>query len=119
MTTVCFHISAVLYVLFGILAFAMFAFLMPSIEPDFPSDVGWIFGILMLLLCILLAIGIEVVTWGLRNLQYWAWVTGIVISAIYIPSIFLVFGILGLIGLLNSDTQAAFQAARLRRQENE
>ncbi|MGJ3254024.1 MAG: hypothetical protein ACFE0J_23260 [Elainellaceae cyanobacterium] len=42
----------------------------------------WILGIIVLLRCLLLAIGIEVVTWGLRNLQYWAWVTGIVISAI-------------------------------------
>ncbi len=55
------------------------------------------------------AIFVEIVIKGLKNGKKWAWIMGIVISAIQIPSILIVLGIIGLITLLDKDVVASFQ----------
>ena len=55
------------------------------------------------------AIFVEIVIKGLKNGKKWAWIMGIVISAILIPSIFIVLGIIGLITLLDKEVVASFQ----------
>ena len=55
------------------------------------------------------AIFVEIVIKGLKNGKKWAWIMGIVISAIQIPSIFIVLGIIGLITLLDKEVVASFQ----------
>jgi Ca2+/Na+ antiporter len=110
MTIVCFHISTVLYVLLGIGFLAIFATV--PLDPELPRSFGPIFGVVTFVLCLVFAAGVEVVVWGLKKLKYWAWITGIVTCAFYISSIFIVLGGLGLWGLLDAETQAAFNAAR-------
>jgi hypothetical protein len=51
----------------------------------------------------------EVVAWGLVKRYYWAWVAGIVIFAIYAPSLFFILGGLGLWGLLDEGSRAQFR----------
>lgn len=58
------------------------------------------------------AIFIEFVIRGLKRTQYWAWIAGIIISGIYLPSGFIIFGVLGLAGLLNQEVSQQFNAAR-------
>jgi hypothetical protein len=48
---------------------------------------------------------------GLIAGKYWAWVAGIIISGMQVFSIFFPLGIMGLIGLLNTKTRQAFNAA--------
>jgi hypothetical protein len=54
-------------------------------------------------------VGIEVVIRGLKQYKYWGWIAGLCVAGLYIPSLFLPFGIMILVGLLDSQTQAAFQ----------
>lgn len=118
-TIVCLHISAALYVLLGI-GFALFIGFFTSSEymmSDPSATAGTQFaavfvGVVIFALFLLLAVGVEVVVWGLKKLRYWAWIVGIVVCALYITSAFVILGGLGLWGLLDSDTQAAFRAAR-------
>lgn len=48
---------------------------------------------------------------GLMEGKYWAWVAGIIVSGMQVLSIFFPLGIMGLMGLLNSKTRQAFNAA--------
>jgi len=45
---------------------------------------------------------------ALRRRQFWAWVAGLCISGLYIPSLFLPLGVMGLVGLLDPASRAAF-----------
>jgi hypothetical protein len=109
-TVVCLHISAALYVLSGLMALVLFINL-PIPDPDFPALA---FGIGLFVLCLVLAIGVEITIWGLRKLKYWAWIMALVLCGLYIPSLFFILGGLGLWGVLDARTQAAFQAERLK-----
>jgi hypothetical protein len=116
-TIVCLHISAALYVLLGIGFGIFFAFVSTqsiSSDPSLTSvqPLGIFLGVFTLIFSLLLAVGVEVIVWGLRKLKYWAWIAGIVVCALYITSAFVVLGALGLWGLLDSETQAAFRAAK-------
>jgi hypothetical protein len=113
MTVICFHISAVLYVVLGILLLVIFASF-PLSDLQIPNRFWLTYGIISCLLCIALAIGVEIVVWGLTKLKYWAWIVGIMICGLYVTSLFIILGGLGLWGLLDTGTQAAFQEARLR-----
>lgn len=48
---------------------------------------------------------------GLIAGKYWAWVAGLIISGMQVFSLFFPLGIMGLIGLLNTKTRQAFNAA--------
>ena len=50
---------------------------------------------------------IELIIKDLKQKKYWAWVAGVVVSGLAIPSILFIPGIVGLIGLL--DTQKDFK----------
>ena len=113
MTIVCFHISTALYVLLG-LGFLLILVNIPP-DPDLPRSFGPIVGVIVLILCLVFAAGVEVMVWGLKKLKYWAWIMAIVNCAFYISSIFFILGGLGLWGLLDSETQAAFNEARSRK----
>ena len=106
MATVCLHISAVLYVLISIgsIAFILF-FPMEEVEEKVLFFVMFIF---MAVFCLVLAAGIEVVVWAIKRRKFWSWVTGLVIFGLYIPSLFLPLGALGLWGLLDSGSRKEF-----------
>ena len=98
----CLHISAALYLVVGILFGVLF-------HDD--EDLGALampFAIGAMVFCVLLTAGIEVVVWGLRRRKFWAWVAGLCIFGIYIPSLFLPLGALGLWGLLDAGSRRAF-----------
>jgi hypothetical protein len=101
---VCLHISAVIYLILGL------GFLGLCFVADFGAHraIAIAFGVVMLITCIALVIGIEVVASGLRRHRFWAWVAGLCIFGLYVPSLFLPLGALGLWGLLDPGSRAAF-----------
>ena len=101
LATVSLHISAALYVIVGLLLFALFM-------SDDERGLGLPFAVVILLLCIALATGIEFVVYGLHRRKFWAWVTGLCIFGLYVPSLFLPLGALGLWGLLDSLSRTEF-----------
>lgn len=102
MAIACLHISAVLYLLVGGLLCLVF------LASDEFESIAMPFAIGTLALCLLLIVGIEVVAWGLRRRKFWAWVAGLCIFGIYVPSLFLPLGALGLWGLLDTGSRREF-----------
>jgi|SRR5713226_7521696 len=98
----CLHISAVLYLIVGILIFFLFT------RDGDETGLGMVFAIGALLFCLALIAGIEFVVYGLCNRKFWAWVAGLCIFGVYVPSLFFPLGALGLWGLLDSGSRAAF-----------
>lgn len=101
LAAVCLHISAALYVIVGLLMFPLFM-------SDDETGLGLPLAIVMLLVCLALAAGIEFVVYGLHRRKFWAWVAGLCIFGLYAPSLFLPLGALGLWGLLDSSSRAEF-----------
>ncbi|MEN6356082.1 MAG: hypothetical protein ABFD83_03245 [Armatimonadota bacterium] len=99
-TVVCFHVSAVIFVLEGLLAFGLAA-----------GNIGIWSVAVYIAACIT---SFEIVVMGLRKQRRWAWIIGIVLSGIIIVSgignvVGLVLGGLSLWGLVDSDTVKAFR----------
>lgn len=95
------HISAGIYVLIALLLFPLVLY---------SDETGYGLAIAMGLsgFCLALCIGIEVVALGLRNRKFWAWIAGLCIFSMYVPSLFLPLGALGLWGLLDEGSRAEF-----------
>jgi hypothetical protein len=98
---VCLHLSAVLYLIVGVLMFPLFT-------ADDDTGLGLAFAVGLLTFCLALIAGIEVVAYGLRRRKFWAWVAGLCIFGVYVPSLFLPLGALGLWGLLDRGSRAEF-----------
>ncbi len=101
------HISAALYTGIGLLV--------PMLFHIYGVRGGQVFSIVVLLLCLALVVGIEIVNAGLRRRKFWAWVAGLCIFATYLPSLFLPLGALGLWGLLDGGSQAEFRVGTARK----
>jgi len=99
---VCLHISAVAYVLFGV-----FLLLLPRLI-ETSESYGSGLAVFMLLFCLALAAGVEVLVVGLKKRRFWAWIVGIIVSGTYVPSLFLPLGALGLWGLLAAGSRKSF-----------
>jgi hypothetical protein len=97
---VCFRISALIYIALGFLVFALLA------------DEQTAVGVVGAMLCWGFGIGIEVVIWGLRQQSFWAWIAGLCLCGLYIPSLFLPLGALALWGLLDGESLTAFGVRR-------
>ncbi len=93
----CLRISAVLY--FGLGCLVLFLFL--SLDRI-------AHGLVLFVFCLALAVGIEIVNSGLRRRKFWAWVAGLCVFAVYVPSLFIPLGVLGLWGLLDAGSRAEF-----------
>lgn len=100
MAVVSLHISALLYLLIGLLMFPLF------MADD--TGHGLPFAVCLLIFCLALSAGIEVVVYGLHQRKFWAWVAGLCIFGMYVPSLFFPLGALGLWGLLDSGSRAEF-----------
>ena len=96
-TIIILHISAVIYFLLGI------AFL--TILPKYVYIAGASF---VALFSIGIGVFVEIVVNGLKNNKFWAWVAGLIICGLYVPSFFIILGIIGLIGLLDKDVRKDF-----------
>jgi hypothetical protein len=101
MAIICLHISAFLYLLVG---GGFFCLLLAEDN----SGAGLIFGGVMFLFCLGLIAGIEFVAFGLRQRKFWAWVAGLCIFGLYVPSAFLPLGAFGLWGLLDEGSRKEF-----------
>ncbi len=101
MAVVCLHISAALYLLVGV---GLLLFLRSEDE----TGSGLAVGVAFLVLCLALISGIEFVVYGLQRRKLWAWVAGLCIFGLYLPSLFLPLGALGLWGLLDSGSRKEF-----------
>lgn len=138
-TVVCFHVTAALLALAGLAVLVFFAVMgmlggavsdaarqMPGHGIPANPDIGGMMSSIFALLAayagifglgfLAVAVGVEVVVWGLKKLEYWAWVVGIVICGMLIVSVFSgalfnpVLGGLGLWGLVDRDSVAAFKS---------
>jgi hypothetical protein len=104
---VCLHISAVIYLILGLGCLVLFR-VTGFYQEDGDRVLAVVFAVVMLTVCVALAIGIEAVAFGLRRRKFWAWVAGLCIFGLYVPSLFLPLGALGLWGLLDPGSRAAF-----------
>jgi hypothetical protein len=112
LATVCLHISAALYVIVGLVLFPLFI-------SDNETGLGLPFAVVTLLLCLALASGIEFVIYGLHRRKFWAWVAGLCIFGLYVPSLFLPLGAIGLWGLLDSGSRAEFGVGNSHRSDEQ
>ena len=94
MAIVCLHISALLYLLVGVMMFLLV------------DDQRFAIG--MFIFCVALILGIQFVANWLKRRRFWAWVAGLCIFAVYTPSLFFPLGALGLWGLLDGGSRAEF-----------
>lgn len=118
--TVSLHISAFLYFLTGLGMMALFAFLIPferqtsempqrqALATGHQNYAELCIGLFMFLFCLALVFGIEVVAYGLERRKFWAWIAGLCIFGLYVPSLFLPLGAFGLWGLLDEGSRAEF-----------
>lgn len=110
MVTIPFRISSVLYFLMGfgmlILAAAGFS---EKTEDAFLAGSLLVF---MALFCIAIGVFVEIVIYNFKKKKYWAWISALIISALYIPSLFIVLGIIPLIAILDKETKDEFDKAR-------
>ncbi len=102
MATKCLHFSAVLYVLAAV-ALGGVAFWISTEAGAAQSQRPALVAVAVL--CLLLATLVEVAAWGIRRRRLWAWILGLVIFGLYIPSLFLPLGALGLWGLLDAGSR--------------
>jgi hypothetical protein len=82
MTIICLRISTVIYVLLGVAAVVFI-----------PER---IIGIIMLFVSLACAAGVELVIYGLKNYRHWGWIAGLIVCILYIPSVFVILGGLGM-----------------------
>jgi hypothetical protein len=79
MAVVCLHISAVLYLLAGVLMLLFYV-------AEEKTGAGFAFGLGILVFCLALIAGIEFVVFGLQRREFWAWIAGLCIFGISIDS---------------------------------
>tara|TARA_Y100001978_G_C23611397_1_gene393757 strand:+ start:629 stop:967 length:339 start_codon:yes stop_codon:yes gene_type:complete len=104
-TTISLRISSVLYLLIGIFVLPIFLFF----DHFFIDDIifsFWTYFLLILTLGII--VFIEVVIASLKKRKKWSWFAALIICAIYIPSAFIILGIIGIIPLLKEEVKSDF-----------
>jgi hypothetical protein len=101
MAVVCLHLSALIYILIGIGLCVILA-----MENNANSLIG--FSICLFTMIGALVSVIEVIAYGLTQRKFWAWVAGLIVFGIYVPSLFLPLGALGLWGLLDENSRREF-----------
>ncbi|HKB03910.1 MAG TPA: hypothetical protein VKD90_16935 [Gemmataceae bacterium] len=96
----CLHVSAALYLLVGALMFS--PYLLSDTGPSLPAAIA------LAALCLGLSAAAEVIAAGLRRRRLWAWIAGLCVFGMYLPSMFLPLGAVGLWGLLDAGSRAQF-----------
>jgi hypothetical protein len=96
LATCCLHISAVLYLALGLLFAIGRLFLDGQCGPLITGPVG----LVPVLFCLGAAFGIEKVVAGFHRRRFRAWGVALGIFALYVFSLFLPLGLLGLCGSL-------------------
>jgi hypothetical protein len=101
--TVVLSISSVVYVLIGLFLFAL-SFSAATQNKSSTVVLNVILGTIILAL----AAGVEFVRRGIIQRKFWAWVAGLCIFGLYMPSIFFPLGVSGLWGLLAKGSREEF-----------
>ncbi len=100
---VCLRISAVLYVLVGLLFFPLMT---AGFDDLSPFALISAFG--MFAFCLVLVVLIEKLVKGLQERKVWAWAAGLGVFGIYLPSGYFLLGAIGVWALLQKGTRAEF-----------
>lgn len=111
LTHIAFHIAASLYLLLGVFLVLLASKIiqLPGDQSSMNSENSFMLGF-MGVFCFALAAICELVVNGLHRERFWAWVAGLILSSVFVCSIFLPLGVMGLIGLLEEPTRKRFSA---------
>lgn len=97
------RISTIIYYLI-IAGFIIGGFMIPAdFEEASPLELWLIAGFTLPFVILL-----EVVILNLKRRKYWAWIAGIIVGGLYVPSIFLPLGAMILVGLLVNGSMQEF-----------
>ena len=100
---VALQLSAVAYGLFALIAFPLF-----TEGGEDTSSYALLIAAAFFLTCVALIVGIEVVVSGLKRRRQWAWAAGLAVFGLYIPSLYLPLGAIGIWALLQQGSRKAF-----------
>ena len=104
-TTISLRISSVLFLILGIFFVPIFLFFDYFFIDDFMFSF-WTYFLLILILGMI--VFIEVVIASLKKQKKWSWFAALVICGIYIPSAFIILGIIGILPLLKEEVKNDF-----------
>ncbi|MBN1460341.1 MAG: hypothetical protein JXA57_12455 [Armatimonadetes bacterium] len=99
----CLRISTVLYVFVAIIVAFL---LLEGSEGAAASTADNSIPIFLIVACLGLAIVPEVAIVGIKRRRFWGWALALIIFGLYIPSLFLPLGVIGLKALLDSASRA-------------
>lgn len=97
------RISTVIYALLA-LVFVVLTFVLPT-DTD-----GWspFMGYFMAAILVPFIVFLEILITALRKRRFWAWIAGLIVASMYVPSLFLPLGIMLFIGLLSNESRSEF-----------
>ena len=101
-TIICLRISSIIYFIIAVLSILIGFYI---IEEDLFLKFTFI---LLFLISLALCIFIEIVINGLKKRKKWTWFASIILCGIFIPSAFIILGIIGIIPLFDSDLRKEF-----------
>ena len=101
-TIVCLRISSILYFLLG-LAFIPLSFLISNEEPF----LGFFF-FFFFFFSTGIGVFIEIVIAGLKKKKKWTWMAALILCIMYIPSAFVILGVIGIIPLFKEEVRKDF-----------
>lgn len=107
LATLAIRISLVIYYL--ILAGCILMAVMFRGDPEVPAVLLWMpAGVLLPFIVFL-----ECLLRALRKRKFWAWVAGLIVGALYAPSLFLPMGVMILVGLLKRESMLEFGLGKM------
>ena len=101
-TILCLRISSIIYFLIAVLSILVGFYFM---EDDLLLKLTFI---TLFLISIFLCVFIEIVINGLKKRKKWTWFASLILCGIYIPSAFIILGIVGIIPLFDSNIRKEF-----------
>ena len=104
-TTISLRISSILYLMLGLFFGLIFLFFDHYFIDDFMFSF-WTYFLLIFTLGII--VFIEIVIASLKKRKKWSWFAALIICAIYIPSAFIILGIIGIRPLLKEEVRSDF-----------
>jgi hypothetical protein len=104
-TIICLRISSVLYFLIAIVCVLPFFTITLGDESSADAMILRITWGSMCVLSLVFGIFIEFIIKALKCGQYWGWIAGLCLAGLYIPSGFMVLGIIMLINLLKEESK--------------
>ena len=109
LATVSLRIGAAFYVLVAI-GVPLFLVLVDVPEPADTVELWIRNGTIAFVIVLSLGMAAlsEVIVWGLHRRRMWAWIAGLCVFGLYLPSLFFPLGALGLWGLLDPGSRALF-----------